>query len=210
MSANHNMDNVYLQRAVEDRFVNLIRACPDNMQIALDVGCGAGLYGAELARKAKHVFGIDISEQLCRAARKTGFYEKIICDSVANLPKHFQQIDLVLCIEVLEHLDAAQRKHAIACLHTMRPRRLIFTTPNPLSPHYRCDPTHIAKYNIYSMLNELNAGKTHTYQLRALGFADYHLKNSSLCRFFNPLAASMALLSPTVAYIGSLAITQNE
>lgn len=36
----------------------------------LDVGCGYGRHGAELARQGYHVVGVDLSEQMVRDARR--------------------------------------------------------------------------------------------------------------------------------------------
>lgn len=48
----------------------LLSHISDNIDTALDVGCGKGEFTYLLARKSKRVVGIDLSEEMIKAARK--------------------------------------------------------------------------------------------------------------------------------------------
>jgi methionine biosynthesis protein MetW len=96
----------------------------------LDVGCGSGnSYAREIARRARSWTGVDVSANAVEAARASGLDARVIEDA-AELPFDDDSFDLVLCIEVLEHLFAPHR--AAAEIHrVLRPGgRLVASTPN--------------------------------------------------------------------------------
>ena len=68
----------------------------------LDVGCGPGVYCAELARRKFNVKGVDYSEGVIAKARCD--FPEITFDvgSAYNLPYGDNSFDLVLCIGVLQ------------------------------------------------------------------------------------------------------------
>lgn len=70
----------------------------------LDVGCGTGnSYAGELLRKGISYVGVDISRQAVAAACASGLDAHVVADA-AELPFADESFDVVLCIEVLEHL----------------------------------------------------------------------------------------------------------
>jgi 2-polyprenyl-6-hydroxyphenyl methylase / 3-demethylubiquinone-9 3-methyltransferase len=75
----------------------------------LDVGCGGGLLSEELARLGCHVTGIDPSPASIVEARvhaqASGLNIAYHVASAENLPFGDGQFDLVLCCDVLEHLE---------------------------------------------------------------------------------------------------------
>jgi 2-polyprenyl-3-methyl-5-hydroxy-6-metoxy-1,4-benzoquinol methylase len=72
----------------------------------LEVGCGKGLYARILASvKADcDYIGCDVDRNTLKAAFRTGNSSYILCDAHL-LPIIKNTVDLVLCSEVLEHLD---------------------------------------------------------------------------------------------------------
>lgn len=94
---------------------------------ALDVGCGVGANYPILAAKADHVHGVDIAPDAVAFASSKG-YKEVIVGSVESLPNPSHSADLVLCTDVLEHVDDVQ---AIAEIHrVLRPGgTLIVTVP---------------------------------------------------------------------------------
>lgn len=71
-----------------------------NMQI-LDAGCGAGGM-MECLSKYGQVTGIDVSKEMVEHCRNIGL--SATCDSILKLPFQDHFFDLVLCLDVLEHL----------------------------------------------------------------------------------------------------------
>jgi ubiquinone/menaquinone biosynthesis C-methylase UbiE len=77
---------------------------------ALDVGCGSGVYLAELAKMGFDVHGIDISDVMLEKCRtlveEAGHSSQVSLQrgSVEQLPCENEKFDLVLCIGVLGYL----------------------------------------------------------------------------------------------------------
>ncbi|HEX4719612.1 MAG TPA: methyltransferase domain-containing protein [Thermoleophilaceae bacterium] len=70
----------------------------------LDVGCGAGnSYAPALAARTGSYTGVDVSHEAVERARAAGLDAHLI-DDASSLPFEDGAFDLVVCIEVLEHL----------------------------------------------------------------------------------------------------------
>jgi methionine biosynthesis protein MetW len=96
----------------------------------LDVGCGSGnSYAGEIARRATQWIGVDVSTNAVEAARAAGLDARVI-DDAAELPFPDASFDLVLCIEVLEHLFSPDQA-ASEILRVLKPGgHLVCSTPN--------------------------------------------------------------------------------
>lgn len=101
----------------------------------LDLGCGDGsASGPYLARHAGSYVGADISERAVHAAQERGL-KAITIDDAGKLPFGDASFDVVVCIEVLEHLYEPQLAAAEA-LRVLRPGgRFLATVPN--AAHWR-------------------------------------------------------------------------
>jgi 2-polyprenyl-6-hydroxyphenyl methylase/3-demethylubiquinone-9 3-methyltransferase len=80
----------------------------------VDVGCGGGILTEALARRARHVTGIDATEALVDAARTHAahsalsiHYETLTAEALAaRQPASF---DVVTCMELVEHVPDPER-----------------------------------------------------------------------------------------------------
>ena len=95
----------------------------------LDVGAGQGSLSLRLLEAGYEVSACDLDPDLfqlrgieCRAV-----------DAVGALPYESQSFDLVVCVEVVEHLESHRRLFVEVRRLLRRQGRLIFTTPNILS-----------------------------------------------------------------------------
>ena len=82
----------------------------------LDVGCGEGQWGVALRKRRRglHYVGVDPSAwAVARHGAKRGLLEGGITDLDALLPPA-RQFDLVLCVGMLNYLDAGHAAHRIA------------------------------------------------------------------------------------------------
>ena len=98
---------------------------------ALDVGCGAGLLAEPLARLGARVTGLDASADLIAAAQQHAQASVLEIDyHAAELAKLEGQVDLVTCMEVIEHVaDPAVFVNLLA--RRLAPDGLlILSTPN--------------------------------------------------------------------------------
>jgi methionine biosynthesis protein MetW len=96
----------------------------------LDVGCGTGSsYAPELARRAGTYAGVDVSAHAVEIARARGLDARVV-DDAAELPFEDGSFDLVVCVEVLEHLFAPHGA-AAEIRRVLRPGgRLVASVPN--------------------------------------------------------------------------------
>jgi SAM-dependent methyltransferase len=191
----------YLDREVDGRMVAVIDRELDGADSVLDVGCGSGLYGPYLRRRAATVIGIDHDPVLCAHATATGAYDRVICDRVERLPEHVAGADVVFCSELLEHVPNRELPTVLDVLEAAAGRELIITVPNRLSPHAHMDPTHVLRYRLGSLLRQLNQSRRFSYTLHPLGFADAY-RRRLWCRPLDAVARRVAVLSPTVLYLG--------
>jgi len=103
-------------------------------KIILDAGCGRGfyLYGISLYKFVKEIHGIDISEKYLKIARSINKDKKVKIkkSSIYKIPYKNNFFDLIVCSEVLEHLE--YDKKAIKELYrVLKPNgKLIITVPN--------------------------------------------------------------------------------
>ena len=109
-----------------NRVSTTVNAIPEDCCSILDVGAGDGLLAHALAAKCKWVTAVDISEvalskltvpTLCRSA-----------DNLADIAD--QSYDLVLCSEMLEHLNDATYAGALGEFNRVARRAILITVPN--------------------------------------------------------------------------------
>jgi SAM-dependent methyltransferase len=191
----------YLDRRVDGRMVALIDRELAGTGSVLDVGCGSGLYGPALRRRAATLVGIDHDPVLCRHARATGAYDRVLCDRVERLPDHVDRVDLVFCSEFVEHVPNRELAGVLETLEVVADHKLVITVPNRLFPHAHMDPTHVLRYRLGWLLRELNRSRRFEYTLHPLGFAD-QWRRRPWCRPLDVASRRIALLSPTVLYLG--------
>lgn len=107
-------------RSLIDRFYENVReiVAPLAADSTLDAGCGEGETMLRLDPVlGRRLLGVDISEPAVALASERVGRADVRCASVYELPVDRDQFDLVLCLEVLEHLedpDAALRELARA------------------------------------------------------------------------------------------------
>lgn len=117
----------HLEQFFRAQFEMLHSAAPATV---LDAGCGEGFGVADLKRRdpSLRLTGVDLSPEAVAYARQHfGQAGAFAQGSVYELPFEDQSFDLVLCSEVLEHLDEPER--AVAELRRVARRHLLLTVP---------------------------------------------------------------------------------
>ena len=96
----------------------------------LDVGCGEGFFLVELARhKAGKIFeGVDNSKVAINLGKKMYPDLNIKIGDIYNLDYKDNSFDILVCTEVLEHLD--NPKKALAELKRVTKKYLVISVPN--------------------------------------------------------------------------------
>jgi SAM-dependent methyltransferase len=122
----------------------------------LDAGCGTG-YGLEmlLAYRPESVTGVDLSDEaVTDAGRRLGDQAELVRADVRDLPLEDDSFDIVVCFEVIEHVER-QRDALDELKRVVRPGGvLLISSPNrdvypPGNPH------HVREYRPEELQAEL-------------------------------------------------------
>jgi ubiquinone/menaquinone biosynthesis C-methylase UbiE len=95
----------------------------------LEVGCGTGAFISRL--DASPAIGMDVSSQACQIARDRGV--RVCVAPGESLPVRSSSFDIVVCCEVVEHVESPQR--VLAEIHRVLKEGglLLISTPNYLN-----------------------------------------------------------------------------
>jgi len=128
---------------------------PLNVKTALDVGCGRGMLGALLRiyREPERLVAVDSFEPYLEFVRRMRLYDEVINLDLtkSDLPFEDKSFDLVLSLEVIEHL---QKKDGIRLLSQLERigKRVIVSTPGHFfdQPKYDGNPhqSHLSFYSV--------------------------------------------------------------
>jgi SAM-dependent methyltransferase len=116
---------------------------PMSPQTVLDAGCGEGETIARLGGLLESdVTAVDISPYCVRRVADRLPYVEVLEASVAELPFADDAFDLVLCLEVLEHLD--DPRSAVSELSRVGARDIVISVPH--EPWFRLGSLLRGKY----------------------------------------------------------------
>jgi 2-polyprenyl-6-hydroxyphenyl methylase/3-demethylubiquinone-9 3-methyltransferase len=92
------------------RMIERARAFGGTWHKVLDVGCGGGYLSEEFAKRGFDVTGVDPAQETIECARRhaehAGLPITYVSGSGEGLPFEDASFDIVLCCDVLEHVDA--------------------------------------------------------------------------------------------------------
>lgn len=149
------------------RIMNYHKFFMDNVNendTVLDIGCGNGALTYDLAKKAKKVVGIDLSEKNISIAKRKysrDNIEYIHGDALTDLPNEW--FDVIILSNVLEHID--KRVEFLMSIKKLVPkfpirvpmldRSWIDVYKKELGLEYRLDKTHFIEYTFEGFKEEL-------------------------------------------------------
>jgi SAM-dependent methyltransferase len=110
----------------------VIRSVLRDTDRVLDVGCSVGT--GSMVLEARPAFGTDIHLESLQQARAAGRRAPVICADVVSLPFADESYDVVVALDVLEHLDPDTGVRFIAELLRVSARDLIVLTPSGFDP----------------------------------------------------------------------------
>ena len=118
--AEHHTPNEFEQAKLEI----ILAGFPANVESVLDIGCGTGWMLEALRSHYRFGVGVDFSLEGLRQVNVSSVLG--ICTS---LPFKTASFDLVLCAEVVEHLDDDQLAQLVAEINRVSRRYALITTP---------------------------------------------------------------------------------
>jgi|SRR3989344_1827537 len=148
---------IYLMWNFFDEIGNILNHL--SFKKVLNAGCGDGIELLQIKKflKGKSVYGLDIDPVQIKAARKNIPSMKFILGDIYKLQFKDSEFDLVLSIEVLEHLVRPEK--ALKELSRVSAKHAIFSVPN--------EP-------LWRILNLLRG-----YRVRELGNGEGHIQHWS-------------------------------
>jgi 2-polyprenyl-3-methyl-5-hydroxy-6-metoxy-1,4-benzoquinol methylase len=122
-----------LMRRVIDGFLCDVESMVGSIdaKTVLDAGCGEGFVLSRLSEK--RLVGVDISLGALSVARQNSPGASLACCNIYQMPFKSQNFDLVMAMEVLEHLREPEK--AIAEISRLSKRYCLFSVPN--EPYFR-------------------------------------------------------------------------
>jgi SAM-dependent methyltransferase len=158
-----------------------------NGRRALDAGCGSGYGAARLARGAREVVGIDLSQETVDEARQQ--YQapnlRFECADCLDIPAADGCFDLVVAFEIIEHLSDWRRFLEQARRVLTPDGQFVVSTPNRL--YYAearaglgPNPFHVHEFEYHEFRGELQAVFPHVTM---------YLENHTDAIVFTPIAA---------------------
>lgn len=149
--------------------------------LILDVGCGAGETLSQLGSLGKP-FGVDISEEAVVYARRRGCSKVSQVDGI-ELPYHDEKFDLVLSLDVLEHIEDEKRSLSEYQRVLKTGGRLFLTVPayRWLWSGHDDDNLHLRRYGRQRLIERLRSAELEVERL------------TYFCSYLFPLIAAVRL-----------------
>ncbi len=138
----------------------------------LDVGCGKGLVGRFITRSGKYfTVGAEIYGPDLREARQNHTHSDFVQCDVRSLPFKRGSYDVVLCIEVLEHVDKEEGLKLLKDMEEIAVKKIILSTPRGY-----LHTSHEASLNPSTSSNPYQEHKAgwEADELRSLGYKVYY------------------------------------
>jgi len=158
---------------------------------AFEVGCGEGELSMRLASAGWHVSGCDIADEAVNEARKraaaAGLNIPFEQRDVRNLSDFPERFDLVVCCEVLEHLEDPVA--AIRILRTLCRRHLLLSVPR--EPVWRVLNLARGRY-----IGDLGNTPGHIQHWSRKAFLDLLQQELDIVAVRSPLPWTMVLCRP--------------
>lgn len=135
------------------------RSLDKRAESILDVGCGQGEPMKSINRhKRFYTVGVDIFEPYLMQCRHQNTHDDYVLCDVRRLPFKEKSFDLVLCLELLEHLEREDGERLLQTIEKVARKQAIVSTPvstykqepydgNPHQEHkYVWSPTEVKRF----------------------------------------------------------------
>lgn len=119
-----------LKRLALKNFYRAVMSMPIKAEMALDAGCGEGFSASRLLKAFPdiRIAGVDISPTALKYSQKHMPQMSVALANITCLPFSPEQFDLVMSLEVLEHIP--QPEQAVQMYKLLSRRYLLLSVPN--------------------------------------------------------------------------------
>jgi ubiquinone/menaquinone biosynthesis C-methylase UbiE len=125
----------------------------------LDAGCGPGEMAVRLMERGYEVWGLDIAEPMIRHARERCGADRFRVGDIERIPFPDSTFDGVVCLGVLEYLDADARALSEVGRVLKPGGKAVVSTPNAICPFYQLDRVVTAGESLYAFAKYRLRGK---------------------------------------------------
>lgn len=181
--------NLMLEKEAKGSFYDSVRSFCNigERQKVLDIGCGTGVFGIDMAKQGGDVTGVDISREAIQFAnhwaKKDRLFFKGIVGDAENLPFKDGSFDLVFFGAVLHHFPNPKKAICEAEKVLKKGGRLVLVEPNGNNPILRLS-RFLARFLAYKYAEEILATKNETIHtcseytkfLKNAGFENFQIK----------------------------------
>ncbi len=153
-------------RAKRHLFSLILKRMNKRFEQSLDLGCGVGSNFSVLSKWSKNVIGVDYSVQAIEYC-KSNPYHKLRQMDATKLKFKDNSFDLILCSDVLEHIDDAKAIEEITRI--LKPEGIfIFSVP---AHNYLWGPTDvISKHRKRYEMHDLKKLLSKDYNIKKLSY----------------------------------------
>ncbi len=110
----------YIEMAKE----SFLACLPEDAQTVVDIGCGPGVF-SRIIPSSRKVLGIDLDARILK-----NFPGASYVGTITDIPLKDQSTDLILCCDVLEHLESRDLNAAVSELGRVAKKYLYIQVPN--------------------------------------------------------------------------------
>lgn len=136
-------------------WINDVKEATKECNSLLDIGCGYNSIVSQL--NIKETVGVDNFEPYLEESRKKAIHTKYIQNDIRKIEFPSKSFDVVLCSEVIEHLDKNDGIQLIKNMELWARKKVIITTPNGFLPQDIYDEnkgqTHLSGWTVGELKN---------------------------------------------------------
>ncbi|MCJ7791619.1 MAG: class I SAM-dependent methyltransferase [Dehalococcoidia bacterium] len=171
----------------------LWRFLDSQSQSLLDVGCGTGRAGAIIRRHRGDILmvGVDIFMPYLQNCRKNNIYNALIYCDARRLPFMKKTFDVVICREVIEHLERQEGEELIKKPEQIAQRQVIVTTPAGVYGQHEYDGNPFQEHKSFREPCDL---RRLGYTVRGVGIRKMHGEQGLQSHFPNSLTWLLDIL----------------
>ena len=108
----------------------------------LDMGCGTGLFGAEIRSFCNRLEGVDISRRMLQVAKQKNIYDKLTHQNIVNFLSETElNFDYFVAADVFEYVGELAEIFRLINAKTQRPKTFIFSTEHNNINGYQLEET---------------------------------------------------------------------